>query len=66
MSIAHRELPTEANIVNLGLPLFAEAVREQGATVTQVDWRVPSGSEPEVVAALTRSFGLRTVAVDVA
>ena len=66
MSIAHRELPTEANIVNLGLPLFAEAVREQGATVTQVDWRVPSGSEPEVVAALTRSFGLRSVAYDAA
>ena len=66
MSIAHRELPTEANVVNLGLPLFAEAVREQGATVTQVDWRVPSGSEPEVVAALTRLFGLRSVAFDAA
>lgn len=66
MSIAHRELPIEANVVNLGLPLFAEAVREQGATVTQVDWRVPAGSEPEVVAALTRSFGLRSVAFDVA
>ena len=66
MSIAHRELPREANVVNLGLPLFAEAVREQGATVTQVDWRIPAGSEPEVVAALTRSFGRRSVDFDVA
>jgi hypothetical protein len=66
MSVAQRELPTEANIINLGLPLFAEAVREQGATVTHVDWGVPSGSEPDVVAALTRSYGVRSVAFDVA
>ena len=66
MSVAQRELPTEANIINLGLPLFAEAVREQGATVTHVDWGIPSGSEAEVVAALTRAYGVRSVAFDVA
>jgi hypothetical protein len=38
MSVAERQLPTDANIINLGLPLFAEAVRDQGATVTHVDW----------------------------
>lgn len=64
MTSTHRELPTQANVVNLGLPLFAEAVRSQGATATQVDWRIPAASEPEVVAALTRSFGLRSVAFD--
>ena len=66
MSVAQCQLPTEANIINLGLPLFAEAVREQGATVTHVDWRVPAGSEPEVLAALTRSYGIRSVAFDFA
>lgn len=66
MSVAERQLPTDANIINLGLPLFAEAVRDQGATVTHVDWRVPAGSEPEVLAALTRSYGIESVAYDIA
>ena len=66
MSVAERQLPTDANIINLGLPLFADAVRDQGATVTHVDWRVPAGSEPEVLAALTRSYGIESVAYDIA
>jgi hypothetical protein len=50
-------LPDEVSVVNVGLPLFAEAVARQERPVIQVDWRIPGGGEPEVVAALRRCFG---------
>ena len=53
------ELPEQVGVVNVGLPLFAAAVAAQGRPVTQVDWRIPAGGEPEVVAALRRLFGPR-------
>jgi hypothetical protein len=43
--------------VNVGLPAFAEAVRAQGATAIDVDWRPPGGGDPEVVALLRRAWG---------
>src|SRR5262245_4612195 len=33
-------LPAEVRVVNVGLPLFADAVRDQGVPVEQVDWRI--------------------------
>jgi hypothetical protein len=51
------QLPDEVSVVNVGLPLFGEAVARQERPVTQVDWRIPGGGEPEVVAALRRCFG---------
>ncbi len=51
------QLPEEVSVVNVGLPLFAEAVSLQQRPVIQVDWRIPGGGEPEVVAALRRCFG---------
>jgi Protein of unknown function (DUF1116) len=50
-------LPTDIQVVNVGLSLFADAVREQGRPVEQVDWRIPAGGVPSVVAALTRLYG---------
>lgn len=50
-------LPTEVNVVNVGLPLFEESVRNQGADAVNVDWRIPGGGAPEVVAALARLYG---------
>jgi hypothetical protein len=35
-------LPDEVVVVNVGLPLFADAVRAQGRPAVQVDWRVPA------------------------
>ena len=58
------ELPTTPEVVNLGLPLFAEAVAEQGAGVLQVDWRPPAGGDPDTVALLTRAYGPASVAID--
>ncbi len=49
-------LPGEVEVVNVGLPLFADAVREQGRPVQQVDWRIPAGGDLTVVAALSRLY----------
>jgi Protein of unknown function (DUF1116) len=50
-------LPTDVKVVNVGLSLFADAVREQGTDVVDVDWRIPAGGRPELVAALTQLAG---------
>jgi hypothetical protein len=60
------ELPSEVSVVNLGLPLFADAVRDQGRPVVQVDWRIPAGGDAELVAALCRLYGRHAAAVDAA
>jgi hypothetical protein len=59
-------LPRAVNVVNVGLPLFADAVAAQGAAVVSVDWRVPAGGRQETVAALGRLFGPRAEQVDAA
>jgi hypothetical protein len=58
------ELSSEVEVVNIGLPLFADAVRDQGRPVTHVDWRIPAEGDPELVAALTRLYGRRAAAID--
>jgi Protein of unknown function (DUF1116) len=50
-------LPTDVKVVNVGLSLFADAVREQGTDVVDVEWRIPAGGRPELVAALTQLAG---------
>lgn len=50
-------LPDEVGVVNVGLPLFADAVRDQGRPALQVDWRVPAGGDPVALAALRRLSG---------
>ena len=51
------ELPREVRAVNLGLSSFGEALRAQGAEAVDVDWRIPAGGRPELVAALSRLYG---------
>ena len=50
-------LPKEVRAVNVGLAMFGEAVRAQGAEAVDVDWRIPAGGRPDLVAALARLFG---------
>jgi hypothetical protein len=50
-------LPRTVEAVNLGLSTFAEALREQGAPVVEVDWRPPAGGDPGLLAVLTRLWG---------
>ncbi|WP_326644171.1 DUF1116 domain-containing protein [Streptosporangium sp. NBC_01755] len=59
-------LPEEVNVLNLGLPLFAEAIGRQGRPVVQVDWRIPGGGDLAVVAALRRLYGPHARTVDAA
>jgi hypothetical protein len=56
--------PRAVSVVNVGLPLFADAVAAQGAEVVSVDWRVPAGGRPEAVAALTRLYGQHAGKID--
>jgi hypothetical protein len=60
------ELPAEIEVVNLGLPLFADAIREQGRPVVDMDWRIPAEGKPELVAALRRLYGRHAAAIDAA
>ncbi len=62
------ELPRSgtAGVVNVGLPLFADAIREQGAPVIGVDWQVPAGGDPQAVAALGRLYGTRAEQIEAA
>jgi hypothetical protein len=57
-------LPDEVEVVNVGLSLFAQAVADQGRPVVDVDWRIPAGGEPALVAALRRLYGGGSAAVE--
>ncbi len=57
-------LPASVSVVNVGLPLFQHAVHAQGAAVVGVDWRIPAGGDPPVVAALARLLGPKAAAID--
>jgi hypothetical protein len=57
-------LPSEVVAVNVGLSLFADALRQQGRDVVEVDWRIPAGGDPAAVGALERLYGVRSSAID--
>ena len=59
-------LPGRVGVVNVGLSLFADAIREQGAPVISVDWRVPAGGQPDAVAALGRLYGIHAERIEAA
>jgi Protein of unknown function (DUF1116) len=59
-------LPERARVVNIGLPLFADAVADQGFDVVSFDWRIPAGGRLDVVTALSRLCGPRAAAIDAA
>ena len=59
-------LPGSVSVVNVGLPLFADAISEQGAPVVTVDWRVPAGGQPAAVAALGRLYGIHAERIEAA
>lgn len=52
-----RPLPEEVRALNVGLPLFGDAVRAQGVPAVDLDWRVPAGGDPDLVSVLTRLHG---------
>lgn len=53
-------LGSEIRVVNIGLPGFAEDLRQSGVPVVQADWRVPGGGDPrlvELLVAMEREHG---------
>lgn len=60
------ELPSEVAVINVGLPLFADAIREQALPVEQVDWRIPADGDLELVGLLEQLYGPRAEAIDAA
>ncbi len=59
-------LPASVEVVNVGLPMFGDAVRAQGRPVQQVEWRIPANGDPAAVRALTLLHGARAETVDAA
>jgi hypothetical protein len=57
-------LPDEVSVVNLGLSIFADAIRDQAASVQQVDWRIPADGQLELVDALEQLDGRRAAGID--
>jgi len=51
-------LPRAVEAVNLGLSIFADALREQGAPVVEVDWRPPARGDRGMLEILTRLWGV--------
>jgi hypothetical protein len=51
------EVLTHVAAVNVGLGMFSEAVRSQGAPAIDVDWRPPAGGDPATIGALERLWG---------
>jgi Protein of unknown function (DUF1116) len=52
-----RDVLERVEAVNVGLSIFGEAVRAQGAAAVDVEWRPPAGGDPEALRALERVWG---------
>ncbi|HEU5002004.1 MAG TPA: DUF1116 domain-containing protein [Actinomycetota bacterium] len=59
-------LPDSVAVINVGLPLFGDAVRAQGMAAVDVDWRIPAAGDPGLVAALTVLHGRHAAALEAA
>lgn len=57
-------LPGDVSVINVGLSLFADAIREQGVPAQHVDWRIPANGEMDLVEALEQLDGPRASAID--
>jgi hypothetical protein len=57
-------LPDEVAVVNVGLPLFADALRQQDVPVQQVDWRIPADGDLASVELLERLYGPRAESIE--
>jgi hypothetical protein len=58
------ELPDQVAVVNIGLSLFADAIRDQVTPVQHVDWRIPADGHLDLVEDLEQLYGRRSAAID--
>lgn len=47
-----KPFPEPIRVINVGLDLFAESMKEQGIEVAQVSWAPPVKGDPELMAIL--------------
>lgn len=59
-------LPDQIGVINIGLPMFADAVRAQRRPVQEVDWRIPGGGDLAAVRALCVVYGDAAAGIDAA
>ena len=59
-------LPDEVSVINIGLSLFADAVRDQATSVKNVDWRIPADGQQDLVDDLEQLYGPRAADIDTA
>jgi Protein of unknown function (DUF1116) len=59
-------LPDEVSVINIGLSLFADALRDQATPVQQLDWRIPADGRLDLIAALEQLYGPRAAEIDAA
>jgi len=45
-------LPTELQVINIGLENFAQDLKAQGVAVVHLDWRPPAGGNARLAALL--------------
>jgi hypothetical protein len=57
-------LPDQVCVVNVGLPLFADALRDQDVPVRQVDWRIPADGDLHLVELLEQLYGPRSASIE--
>jgi FdrA protein len=41
-------------VINIGIEVFAEDLKEEGVEVVHLDWRPPTGGDPHLAALLAR------------
>lgn len=51
-------------VINVGLPLFADAVRQQGALVQDVAWTIPAEGDSADIASLKVAYGESSAEID--
>ena len=42
------------SVINVGLPSFAQELKQQGVPVVDLDWRPPAGGNPKLIALLDK------------
>ncbi len=50
-------LQSKIEVVNIGLPVFAEALKAREVPVVRVDWSPPAGGDARLMALLDRLGG---------
>ena len=55
--VSEIRVPRDVRVVNVGLELLADSIRQQGHDVVNIDWRIPAAGDAEVIGALKRLMG---------